>query len=214
MRYKGILIPAQNRVTPYGEIVSCHEKGLLMGNRGELRVDDQRQLIGLSRWKGPSWLYCSTDKKFTPKPGDKPLKYTPLFFRDEYTALAAGHRPCGYCFPERFEAFVSAWTVGNPEYGYGKYDIKKIDNVLHGERKYSNRSKKTYPEKLANLPDGVIVTLDVASGESYLVQDKALKQWSPLGYVPIHSQNLVTEVLVLTPQSVVNAIRKGFRIEV
>ena len=207
-------MPAQNRVTPFGEIVSCLDKGSLMGNRGELRVDAQRQLVGMSRWKPQSWIYCSTDKKFAPKPGDRPLKYTPLFFHDEYTALAAGHRPCGYCLPDRFEAFVSGWLAGNPEYVYGKYDIKRIDKVLHDERKNSDRSKKTYSEKLVNLPNGVMVTLDVASGESFLVHGGNLLKWSFGGYEDAVSLSPNTGVYVLTPQSVVNAINKGFRIEV
>lgn len=203
-------MPAQNRVTPFGEIISCPENGLYLGNRGELNVDDQRQLIGLSRWERQSWIYCSLDKKFEPKEGDKPLLYTKLFFMDEFTALAAGHRPCGYCLPDRFEAFIAAWLVKNPEYGYGKYDYKKIDRILHYERKNSDRSKQTYPAKLANLPDGVMVTLDVASGESFLLQDRQLRKWSPTGYAEPIYIDPGTDVQVLTPRSIVNAINSGF----
>jgi hypothetical protein len=179
-----------------------------MGNRGELKVEN-KQLIGLSRWKTQTWIYCSIDPKYRPKEGEKPLKYTKLFFMDEYTALAAGHRPCGYCLRNRFHEFIDAWLAGNPEYGYGNNDLKKIDKVLHEERKNSNRGKQTYPEKLVNLPDGVMVSLDVTTGESYLLQGGKLRIWAPTGYAaPIYIDPGI-EVQVLTPKSIVNAIRVG-----
>jgi hypothetical protein len=200
------------KVNPFGEIKKTSDYGTLMGNRGKLKVE-HGELVGLSRWGSQSWIYCSLNKKFEPKEGEKPLLYTKLFFMDEVTALAAGHRPCGYCLPDRFEAFIAAWLVKNPEYGYGKYDYKKVDRVLHYERKNSDRSKQTYPEQLVNLPDGVMVTLDVDSGESFLLQDRQLRKWSPTGYSEPHSYDLNTMVQVLTPRSIVNAINSGFKPE-
>ncbi|MHC1698958.1 MAG: hypothetical protein AB9919_13045 [Geobacteraceae bacterium] len=203
-------MPAQNRVNPFGEIISYPEQGKFLGNRGELKVDENRLLVGLSRWKSQSWIYCSLDKRFEPKKGDKPLLYTKLFFMDEFTALAAGHRPCGYCLPDRFEVFITAWLAKNPEYGYGKNDCKKIDRILHYERKNNDRSKQTYLGKLAYLPDGVMVTLDVASGESFLLQDRLLRKWSPTGYAEGIYIDPGTDVQVLTPKSIVNTIAAGF----
>jgi hypothetical protein len=203
-------MPVQNRVDPFGEILALSERGKLLGNRGELKVESG-VLIGLSRWKTQSWIYCLTDEKLAPKPGKKPLRYTKLFFMDEPTALAAGHRPCCSCQPERFEQFIAAWLAGNPQYGYGKNDYKKIDKKLHEERKNSQREKVTYPEKLANLKDGVMVSLDMTTGESYLVQDGKLRKWSPSGYSEPLTFDPETIVQVLTPKSVVNAINAGFK---
>jgi hypothetical protein len=195
-------------VNPFGEIKNTTDRGTLIGNRGELKVE-HGELIGPSRWKTQSWIFCSIDEKFKPK-GEDTRRYTKLFFMDEFTALAAGHRPCGYCLPERYEAFIAAWLANNPEYGYGKYDYKKIDRVFHYERKNSDRSKQTYPDKLANLPDGVMVTLDVATGESFLLQGRLLRKWSPIGYSEPLSYDLDTTVQVLTPKSIVNTIAAGF----
>jgi hypothetical protein len=196
-------------VNPFGEIKNTTDRGMFIGNRGELKVE-RGELAGLTRWKTSSWIYCSIDPKFAPKPGDRPLKYTKLFFMDEPTALAAGHRPCGYCQVKRFEEFVTAWLAGNPEYGYTKADYLKIDRVLHGERKNVLREKVIYTDKLGNLRDGVMVTLDVATCESYLIQDGKLCKWSPTGYREAFSLDPSTPVQVLTPKSVVNAIIKGY----
>lgn len=198
------------KVNPYGKIEDNSDRGTLMGNRGVLPVENGK-LIGFSRWKTQSWIYCSIDPKFKPKEGERLLKYTKLFFMDEYTALAAGHRPCGYCLRKRLEAFITTWLAGNPEYGFTENDLKKIDSVLHGERKHSNREKQTYSEKIVNLPDGVVVALDVTSCKSYLLQDRQLRKWSPTGYAePIYIAP-GTDVQVLTPRSIVNAINSGFK---
>ena len=201
------------KVNPFGEIKNSTGRGTFMGNRGELKVE-HGELVGLSRWNNQSWIYCSLDKKFEPKEGDKPLRYTKLFFMDEPTALSAGHRPCGYCLPKRFEEFVNAWLAGNPEHGFTKYDIKKIDRFLHKERKNSQREKVVYPDKLANLRTGVMVTLDSATQESYLMQDGKIRKWSPAGYGDELSLDPNTIIQVLTPRSIVNAIIKMFHPEV
>lgn len=203
-------MPAQNRVNPFGEIVSSPENGLFMGNRGELRVDSHRQLIGVSRWKTQSWIYCSTDKKFAPKEGDKPLKYTKLFFMDEYTALAAGHRPCGYCLPDRFESFISAWLAGNPEYDFQKDITKQIDRVIHKERTCRMRGESAFRVSLSSLPSGVMAVLPESATDSYLWRHEMLCKWSPAGYVAPISYDKNTAVEVLTPKTVVNAILAGF----
>ena len=129
---------------------------------------------------------------------------------DEPTALAAGHRPCWDCLREKYDKFIAAWLAGNPEYNFQKDIPQQIDRVIHKERKNGDRSKQTYPEKLANLPGGVMVTLDVASGESYLLQGNQLRMWTPTGYAAAIHGDPDMEVQVLTPQSVVNAIRAGF----
>lgn len=123
-------MPAQNRVTPFGEIVAYAERGKFLGNRGELKVEGG-QLVGVTRWKTQSWIYCATDPKFAQKPGEPPHRYTNLFFLDEPTALAAGHRPCGYCLRKRYEEFVTRWLKGNALYSFERDIPKQIDSVLH-----------------------------------------------------------------------------------
>ncbi|MBV5329811.1 MAG: hypothetical protein JZU65_19645 [Chlorobium sp.] len=152
-------------VNPFNQIKNTRGHGLFMGNRGELKVE-YGELVGLSRWKSQSWIYCSIDEKFKPK-GEDIRKYTKLFFMDEFTALAAGHRPCWDCLREKYDKFIAAWLTGNPEHNFREDIPKQIDREIHKERKNSDRSKQTYPEKLVNLPDGVMVTLDVDSGESF-----------------------------------------------
>lgn len=203
-------MPAQNRVTPFGEIVSYSEKGKYLGNRGELTIDDCRQLVGSSRWKTQSWVYCSTDEKFAPKESEKPPKYTKLFFLDEYTALAAGHRPCGYCLRNSFDDFIEAWLAGNPEYNFQKDISRQIDRVIHKERTSRMRGEEAYNACLASLPSGVMVVLPESSTDCYLWQDEKLCKWSPAEYAASISYEQDAEVDVLTPKTIVNAILAGF----
>jgi hypothetical protein len=97
-----------------------------------------------------------------------------------------------------------------PEYNFQKNIPQQIDREIHKERKHSDRSKQTYPEKLSNLPDGVMVTLDVTSGESYLLQNRQLRMWTPTGYAASIHGDPGMDVQVLTPKTVVNAISARF----
>ena len=88
-------MPLQNRVTPTGEIVADPGRGLLMGNRGCLHGPDRR--LGVARWRSKLWICCVLDWKGVRRDPMPPGRWTALFFLDEATALAAGHRPCAYC---------------------------------------------------------------------------------------------------------------------
>jgi hypothetical protein len=99
--------PLQNRVTPSGEIVSHPARGLLMGNRGCLHGPDRR--LGAARWRSKLWICCSLTWKGVRRDPMPPGRWTALFFLDEATALAAGHRPCAYCRRADFLAFAEAW---------------------------------------------------------------------------------------------------------
>src|SRR5919204_6549006 len=104
-------MPRQNRVTPFGEIVATPERGTLMGNRGVLHDGEGR----IRRpWQLRRWLVCVLDLKGRKRRVMTPGRYTELFFLDEATALAAGHRPCAECRRARFLAFCSAWGTANP----------------------------------------------------------------------------------------------------
>src|SRR5215212_206442 len=154
-------MPLQNRVTPFGEIVAVAERGTMLGNRGILHDPDGRVV---RRWAGQAWICCLLEFRGRRDPVMAPGHYTRLFFLDEPTALAAGHRPCAYCRRADYLAFREAWATGNANLGLGPAPrAADIDRVLHAERLRPDRTKRTYPASLANLPDGVMVTLSAAT---------------------------------------------------
>ncbi len=105
--------PLQNRVTPTGEIVRDRARGLMMGNRGCLH--GQARELGSARWRSKLWICCVLEWKGVRRDVMPPGRWTALFFLDEATALAAGHRPCAYCRREDFLAFAHAWASPDPE---------------------------------------------------------------------------------------------------
>src|SRR6476469_9350587 len=108
--------PLQNRVTPFGEIVAVPERGTMLGNRGILHDADGRLR---RRWAGRAWICCLLEFRGRRDPVMAPGHYTRLFFLDEPTALAAGHRPCAYCRRTAYLAFRSAWADANAGSGLG-----------------------------------------------------------------------------------------------
>lgn len=84
----------QNRVTPFSTIEINPARGLFTGNRGTLH-NNQQQLVN-PRWGHKAWIVCQLQFKNLLRPLMEPNRWTQLFFLDEATAFAAGHRPCGY----------------------------------------------------------------------------------------------------------------------
>ena len=203
-------MPRQNRVTPAGELIVTNARGQFMGNRGVLHNDNSE--LTAKRWTHQQWIICLLEFKGRKRdPLMKPGCYTELFFGDEATALAAGHRPCWECNRGRYNQFKAAWLKGNPEYGFDpKVSIKEIDRVLHQERTHSARKNNPYRSKLGDLPDGVFVMTDDAEGQYFLIQYGMLMRWSPEGYKHGPLVDSQQEVSVLTPKSTVNAIRAGY----
>src|SRR5262245_9611536 len=101
------VMPLQNRVMPTGEIVADAGRGLMMGNRGRLHGRDRQ--LGVCRWRSQAWICCVLDWRGVRRDPMPPGRWTALFFLDEATALAAGHRPCGYCRRPEFLDFAGAW---------------------------------------------------------------------------------------------------------
>ena len=99
-------MPLASRVDPFGNLFASPARGLLMGNRGGRIHEDERRL-GRRRWASRAWICCRLDFKGRRRRvwGDS---YTELFFLDEVTALAAGHRPCFECRRRDAEAFARA----------------------------------------------------------------------------------------------------------
>jgi hypothetical protein len=192
--------PRQNRVTPFGEIVSVSERGTVMGNRGVLH--DEAGHI-LRPWQVKRWLLCRLEFRGRRRIVMAPNCYTELFFLDEATGLAAGHRPCFECRRQAFESFVEAWAKGNRS---ARPTAAAMDERLHSERVGPQRSKQNFRAALADLPDGVLVAL---REDAHLLWRGHLLAWSPGGYTKSLPAPKV-EVAVLTPRSTINAIRTGY----
>jgi hypothetical protein len=205
-------MPRRNRVIPSGEIVVMPERGTMMGNRGVLHDVEGRIL---RPWRLKQWLICVLQFRGRHRTVMTPNRYTELFFLDEATALAAGHRPCAECRRRRFVAFRDAWAAGNHRnVGPKPIKAKVIDDQLHAERVGPDRSKRTYPANLDDLPDGVIVTVSGRDGDTYLVLGDELLTWSPWGYRQRQPKPRDMMVTVLTPRSTVRAIRSGYAPEI
>ena len=140
-----------------------------------------------------------------------PDRYTELFFLDEATALAAGHRPCYGCRRKSYNAFVDAWVEGNEiDVNDGPPTAASIDERLHEERVGPGRWKRTFKAKLGDLPEGVFVTLEEASDQPFLIWEGNILEWSPGGHRRPRRRQDGEEVSVLTPRSTMAAIRAGY----
>ena len=190
----------RNRVTPFGDIIATEARGLLFGNRGVLH-DDSGRLV--RTWQVRRWIACRLEFKGRRRELLRPGRFTELFFLDEATALAAGHRPCAECRREDFLRFRHAWMEIHPG-GSGKVD--DIDRALHVER-IDEGGKKMHPAKLADLPDGSMIC---EGNRAWLVMHGALLAWSPFGYGERRTIPATATVLVLTPPSVIDVIRAGY----
>jgi hypothetical protein len=204
-------MPLQNRVDPYGQICSTPARGMLMGNRGCLHDHGDHPV---RQYAVRRWLICVLDFKGRTRRPMPPGHYTSLFFLDEATALAAGHRPCAECQRARFDEFRAHWAAANPELAAAPAPaVDTIDRALHRERmsnhpRQRDRVKLTYAAQLAELPDGVFVALEGRSAP-LLVWGERLYPWSFEGYGrPLARMDALVQVL--TPPSIVRAIARGF----
>lgn len=201
-------MPRQNRVTPFGEIIATQERGTFLGNRGVLHNAEGRIRRA---WQVKRWLVCVLEFRGRKRTVMTPNSYTELFFLDEATALAAGHRPCAECRHERFLAFCHAWKLAYPrEDGSLRPRADEIDNRLHNERVAADRSKRSYMARVEELPDGVFVTLPGSEQQACLVWGDSLLAWSPGGYRESRPRPKHASVRILTPPSTVAVIRTGY----
>src|SRR5580765_3745226 len=153
-------MPLQNRVTPFGDILAIPERGRFMGNRGIIHDPHTRRLLR-RRWTSKAWIICLCAYKGVRRRVMGGRSWTELFFLDEATALAAGHRPCFFCRREAAEKFRSAWAAGNVG---DRPSAAGIDAVLHRERLATRRKRlHPLPMPIDRLPDGAMVAIDAAS---------------------------------------------------
>lgn len=205
-------MPYQNRVTPRSEIIATAARGMFMGNRGILH--DETKTIK-RHYVGKRWIICLTSFKGRRQEIMKEGHYTQLFFLDEATALAAGHRPCAECQRERFVDFRHHWTQANPELAIsGSPSADEMDAVLHRERitgdRWTGWKQVMYPAQLGEIPDGMFVALS-NDETAYLVYQDQVYPWSPDGYQQPMAWDRTTLVQVLTPRSIVRTLRHGYQ---
>src|SRR5205085_4707965 len=175
----------QNRVTPFGEIVATPERGTFMGNRGVLH-DDAGRIV--RPWQVRRWLVCVLEFRGRKRAVLTPGRYTELFFLDEATALAAGHRPCAECQRGRYNEFMRCWAAGNPELvGKEKLRAPLVDAVLHRERIGPKGEKVKWRAKLGELPVGVMVEL--GEGKAGVVVEGGIREWGAMGYEQIDKKS-------------------------
>jgi hypothetical protein len=200
-----IATPLQNRVTPAGEIVSNPARGTLIGNRGCLHRPDRT--LGVSRWRSKMWICCVLQWRDVRRDVMPPGRWTALFFLDEATALAAGHRPCGYCRRAAYASFTEAWRRADglaerPHAG-------EMDARLHSERIDSRtRRQLTRPALAGELPSGAMIRHDGTCG---LLAGGRFLPWSFGGYLAPAELPPATQVELLTPPATVAAIAAGYR---
>jgi hypothetical protein len=201
--------PLRNRVTPRGDLIAVAARGALMGNRGQLH-DAAGQVVRRQVSGYRAWVTCRLDFKGRWRPVMTPGRYTELFFLDEATALAAGHRPCGECRRDDFRRFKAAWLAANPERGLAEgMPIGAVDRELHRDRLTSEGLQQTFLADLGALPDGVFVARG-AQDPLLLVWDGGLWPWSPDGYGDPEPKPPSGVLTVLTPASTVNTIAAGY----
>lgn len=201
----------QNRVTPFGDIIRTSARGTLMGNRG--RLHDANRELGKRRWTTKAWIACRLEFKGRARTIMAPGQYTELFFLDEVTALAAGHRPCAECRHEDWRWFTDCWQLAVGTSGAGRPRAAEIDRRLHDERLGRGRRKATFEALATDLPDGVLVVLPGDAGTAWLSWGGRLHRWTPAGYDASRAVPS-SPVQVLTPRSIVSALAAGYRPEV
>jgi hypothetical protein len=202
--------PIANRVDPFGMLFSTSARGALMGNRGgRFHVPGQRIVKGRP-FATKQWICCRLAFK------DRRRKvwsegYTELFFMDEVTALAAGHRPCFECRRADATAFAAAWSRS---LGGAPVRAPAMDHVLHGERLEPGRPwrKRLHPLPPAALPRGSMLAWQ---DTAFAVAETGLSRWTSEGFQQPRRDVLADllrerEALVLTPPAILACLRAGY----
>jgi hypothetical protein len=189
-------MPLRNRVTPFGELIAAAERGLVYGNRGCLH-DAEGNIR--RRYNGKRWIACQLrfrDRRRSPLM--MPGRFTELFFLDEVTAFAAGHRPCAECRRADYDRLTELWRELHPD----QRGADAIDAQLHRERLEARRDAP-----IDQLPDGAIVVHEDAPA---LVLGSELLRWSPGGYDLRSPRPKRGRAQMITPPSLVELLGHGW----
>ena len=195
-------MPLQNRVTPLGDLIADPGRGLVYGNRGCLH--DERGRIR-RRFATRRWIACRLEfRGWHRAPLMQPGRFTELFFLDEATAFAAGHRPCALCRRADYKRFVELWRDLHP----GRVGADAIDARLHLERyRVETREQRHHHGQLDDVPDGAFVLVE---REPHLVRGARLLRWTPSGYVSPRPRPVRARAVVITPPSLLAVLRSGW----
>jgi hypothetical protein len=209
-------MPLQNRVDPFGAIHAVPERGLFMGNRGIIHDPGTKTLLK-KRWALQAWIICMCEFRNVRReamgrnrPGDDQsggkAGWTELFFLDEVTALAAGHRPCFFCRRERATDFVRRF---GDAFGIAEPRAPQVDKRLHKERLASGGQPiRLSPRTLADLADGTMISSD---NRPYALRDGCALPWSFGGYQTPVSLARLTDPVMITPPTSVAVLRTGYK---
>ena len=195
----------QNRVDPFANIFRTSARGTMMGNRGGALHNSDREIV--RSYKSRRWITCVLEFRGRYRKVMSEGRYTELFFLDEATSFAAGHRPCAECRRKRYNAFRDAWRRMSKQERPPFAD--EMDLELHPAR-IDREKKLTYEAALGSLPDGAFVCFD---GRAHLVWSGVLLLWTPEGYAR-KSRLEDSVVTVLTPKPIVGCFREGYVPEV
>lgn len=194
----------QNRVDPLGRFIETNARGLWMGNRGVIHKHKQITKV----FKHKAWITCVLEFKGRKRTVMTPDRWTELFFLDEATAFAAGHRPCFECRRDDAQRFKSCWIKGNPVHNFSMTtSINQIDAIMHGERIDDEKKKVIYQRISFDIPEGTFILMN---DDPYVFTRGRLQRWTPFGYedsVAVPEASILT---ILTPYSIVNAFRAGY----
>jgi hypothetical protein len=195
-------VPLQNRVTPLGELIVTPERGLVYGNRGCLHNAEGEIRRGYATQRWIACRLCFRGRRRSPLMA--PGRFTELFFLDEATAMAAGHRPCAECRRDDYNRFSDLWLALHP----GQVGADAIDAQLHGERLAPGRRERLLHEsRYRELPDGTFV---LEGRGPHLVLRRQLLTWTPGGYRDGHRRPRDGSARVITPPSLIAILRSGW----
>ena len=192
-------MPLQNRVTPFGDLFATPARGLMMGNRGG-RLHDNARKLGARRWTSRQWICCRLD--FNNRHRDVWGEgYSELFFLDEVTAFAAGHRPCFECRRQDAMHFAALFS-GQQQ----RATAPAMDELLHGER-LAGKAKRMHRRGIDELPDGAMIARD---NEAFAVRGTHLLRWTPSGYAEAKPRPRHRDVDLLTPPAILAVLSRGY----
>lgn len=195
----------QNRCDPFGQIIKTSARGSLMGNRGVIH-NKNKEITHVFKHK--AWITCVLEFKGRKRTVMTADRWTELFFLDEATAFAAGHRPCFECRRENAKRFKSCWIKGNAAYNFSmSTSINQIDEIIHCERINSAKKKVTHQRPPSAVPDGAFILINE---NPYLFCKGRAHRWTHFGYEDIIAVPETSMLTILTPESIVNAFRAGY----
>jgi hypothetical protein len=192
-------MPLPNRIDPFGNLIATSARGALLGNRGG-RFHADGQTLTCRRWASKQWICCELRFKNRHRAvwGGG---YTELFFLDEVTGFAAGHRPCFECRRKEAERFALLFSDKKR-----RASAPAMDKLLHAER-LNGREKRTHRRALDDLSDGAMI---VRAGEAFAVRGQRLLRWTPFSYRDAQPRPPGVAVDVLTPPSILAVLARGY----